>query len=126
MVTRGEVPTLDTVKRALLLENIHPDATTRLAKAGYEVSTESRALSEDELVSAAAGVSLLGIRSSTHVTERVLNHLSGAQGGLVAVYQRFEYLEDRKRALLTWGLHVERLVTDQAKPTNVIPFNQSA
>jgi D-3-phosphoglycerate dehydrogenase / 2-oxoglutarate reductase len=75
------VPTLDTVKRALLLENIHPDATTRLVKAGYEVSTESRALGEDELISAAAGISLLGIRSTTHVTERVL----GALPDLLAV-----------------------------------------
>ncbi len=67
------MPTLDTVKRALLLENIHPDAIARLVKAGYEVSTESRALSEEELISAVAKVSLLGIRSTTHVTERVLD-----------------------------------------------------
>jgi D-3-phosphoglycerate dehydrogenase len=62
----------DTVKRALLLENIHPDATAKLVKAGYEVTTESRALGEDELIDAARGVSLLGIRSQTQVTERVL------------------------------------------------------
>ncbi len=34
--------TLDTTKppmRALLLENIHPDATALLTKAGYEVET---------------------------------------------------------------------------------------
>jgi D-3-phosphoglycerate dehydrogenase len=62
-------------KQALLLENIHPDAAAKLAKAGYEVTTESRALSEDELVDAAQGMSLLGIRSTTHVTERVLASL---------------------------------------------------
>jgi D-3-phosphoglycerate dehydrogenase / 2-oxoglutarate reductase len=65
----------DTVKRALLLENIHPDATARLVKAGYQVSTESRALGEDDLIDAAKGVSLLGIRSQTQVTERVLTVL---------------------------------------------------
>jgi len=43
----------DTVKRALLLENIHPDATAKLVKAGYEVTTESRALGEDDLIDAA-------------------------------------------------------------------------
>ncbi|MBV9382595.1 MAG: phosphoglycerate dehydrogenase [Streptosporangiaceae bacterium] len=58
--------------RALLLENIHPDASARLAKAGYEVETLSRALGEDELAGAVRGVSLLGIRSQTHLTERVL------------------------------------------------------
>jgi D-3-phosphoglycerate dehydrogenase len=71
----------DTVKRALLLENIHPDATARLAKAGYQVTTESRALSEDELIDAARSVTLLGIRSQTQVTERAL----GALPDLLAV-----------------------------------------
>jgi D-3-phosphoglycerate dehydrogenase len=71
-LTAGTVQADDTVKRALLLENIHPDATTRLAKAGYQVTTESRALGEDELIDAAQGFSLLGIRSQTQVTERVL------------------------------------------------------
>ncbi len=72
---QGEVRTLDTRRRpvrALLLENIHPDATARLAKAGYEVETAPRALSEDELIGALPGVGLLGIRSGTQVTERVL------------------------------------------------------
>jgi D-3-phosphoglycerate dehydrogenase / 2-oxoglutarate reductase len=71
-VSRGEVLTLDTLNRALLLENIHPDATARLTKAGYEVRTMPRALGEDELIEALRGFSLLGIRSQTQVTERVL------------------------------------------------------
>jgi D-3-phosphoglycerate dehydrogenase / 2-oxoglutarate reductase len=70
-VSRGEVLTLETPKRALLLENIHPDATARLTKAGYEVQTVTRALGEDELIQALQGISLLGIRSQTHITERV-------------------------------------------------------
>ncbi|HEY1698628.1 MAG TPA: phosphoglycerate dehydrogenase [Trebonia sp.] len=69
--------TLDTPKRALLLENIHPDATARLTKAGYEVQTMSRALGEDELISSLPGFSLLGIRSQTHITDRVLESAPG-------------------------------------------------
>ena len=70
---RGEeVLTLDTLNRALLLENIHPDATARLTKAGYQVETLPRALGEAELIEAVQGVSLLGIRSQTQVTDRVL------------------------------------------------------
>ena len=38
-----------------------------------------------------------------HVIERVLNHVSGAQGGLVGVYQRHEYREERRRAAIAWG-----------------------
>jgi D-3-phosphoglycerate dehydrogenase / 2-oxoglutarate reductase len=58
--------------RALLLENIHPDASIRLAKEGYQVETVPRALGEDELIEAVRDVHLLGIRSGTQVTERVL------------------------------------------------------
>ncbi|HEX4831463.1 MAG TPA: phosphoglycerate dehydrogenase [Trebonia sp.] len=71
----GDSVVRDAVKRALLLENIHPDATARLVKAGYQVETESRSLGEDELIEAARNVSLLGIRSQTQVTERVLESL---------------------------------------------------
>jgi D-3-phosphoglycerate dehydrogenase len=59
--------------RALLAENIHPDASARLAKEGYQVESLPRALGEDELIEALRGVSLLGIRSGTHVTRRVLD-----------------------------------------------------
>ncbi len=59
--------------RALLVENIHPDASARLAKEGYEVSALPRALGEDELIDALRGVRLLGIRSGTQVTARVLD-----------------------------------------------------
>jgi len=59
--------------RALLLENIHPGAAARLIKDGYQVETAARALDEDELIGAIGGVHLLGIRSGTHVTERVLD-----------------------------------------------------
>jgi len=59
--------------KALLLENIHPDASARLAKEGYQVDTLARALGEDELIEAIAGVNLLGIRSGTQITERVLD-----------------------------------------------------
>jgi D-3-phosphoglycerate dehydrogenase / 2-oxoglutarate reductase len=58
--------------RVLLLEQIHPDAVELLRSAGFEVSALDRALDEDELVQAIGGVQLLGIRSKTQVTDRVL------------------------------------------------------
>jgi D-3-phosphoglycerate dehydrogenase len=81
MFRREEVLTLDTLTRALLLENIHPDASARLTKAGFAVETRPRALGEDELIEAVRGFSLLGIRSQTQVTERVL----AASPGLLAI-----------------------------------------
>jgi D-3-phosphoglycerate dehydrogenase / 2-oxoglutarate reductase len=58
--------------RALLLENIHSDAAELLRASGHDVETRSGALDEPELVSALEGVDLLGIRSTTFVTEKVL------------------------------------------------------
>jgi D-3-phosphoglycerate dehydrogenase len=59
--------------RVLLLEQIHPAAEEILSSAGFEVEAVARALDEDELVQRISGVSLLGIRSKTHVTQRVLD-----------------------------------------------------
>ena len=59
--------------RALLLENLHPLASTLLAEAGIEVETRSSAMDEAELVEALDGVDLLGIRSKTEVTAKVLD-----------------------------------------------------
>jgi D-3-phosphoglycerate dehydrogenase len=58
--------------RALLLENIHPNAVRRFEAAGWEVETASRALGEGELADRLGGVSALGIRSRTHLSETVL------------------------------------------------------
>ncbi|MEZ6028345.1 MAG: site-specific integrase [Hyphomonadaceae bacterium] len=45
-----------------------------------------------------------------HVVERVLNHVAGSTtGGLIAVYQRHEYLAERREALEAWGTHLKAL-----------------
>ena len=59
--------------RVLLLEQIHPDAEEILRSAGFDVESVSRALDEDELIERLPGVTLLGLRSKTHVTARVLD-----------------------------------------------------
>ncbi|UJP38752.1 phosphoglycerate dehydrogenase [Cellulomonas palmilytica] len=58
--------------KALLLENLHPQARTILESAGFDVTTRTGALDESELVDALRGVHLLGIRSKTQVTADVL------------------------------------------------------
>lgn len=58
--------------RALLLENVHPISAEILRRAGYEVETRAGALDEDELIAALQGVEVLGIRSKTQVTRRVI------------------------------------------------------
>jgi D-3-phosphoglycerate dehydrogenase len=58
--------------RALLLENVHPDAVTLLTDADISVDVVDKALGEPELVAALDGVQLLGIRSKTDVTAAAL------------------------------------------------------
>ncbi|KFI53911.1 phosphoglycerate dehydrogenase [Bifidobacterium biavatii] len=59
--------------KALLLENIHPFAAKSLRDHGFEVETLKGALGEDELIEALDGVDLLGIRSKTSVTRKVID-----------------------------------------------------
>ena len=54
--------------KALLLENIHPDAIRLLEETGLEIVHQRSALSEADLTAALPGVALLGIRSKTRVT----------------------------------------------------------
>ena len=58
--------------KILLLENVHPDAFTKLSTDGFSVETVSKSLSEDELIAKIKDVHVLGIRSKTNVTERVV------------------------------------------------------
>lgn len=58
----------------LLLENVHPVAVELLKSEGFSVETYHGALSEDELCEKIKNVSVLGIRSKTQVTPRVLEH----------------------------------------------------
>jgi integrase len=64
----------------------------------------------------ASGMQKLGIR--VEVVEQVLNHRSGTFGGIVGVYQRFDYLDEKRDALQRWANHVEQLVT--GKPATVV------
>lgn len=67
--------------RALLLENLHPKASEILGGAGIDVETHGGAMDEDELIAALDGVELLGLRSKTQLTERVIE----ASPSLIAV-----------------------------------------
>ena len=59
--------------KVLLLENISDAAVRELESAGYaNIERVSGALSEDELIKKVSGVHLLGIRSKTRVTQRVI------------------------------------------------------
>ena len=56
----------------------------------------------------ATGLARLGI--PVRVTEAVLNHVSGTGGGIVAVYQRHDYADEKRKALEAWARFVLSLV----------------
>jgi D-3-phosphoglycerate dehydrogenase len=58
--------------RALLAENIHPNAVEVLESAGLAVESITHAMGEDELAERLQGTSFLGIRSGTHVSAEAL------------------------------------------------------
>ncbi|MDX1428020.1 MAG: phosphoglycerate dehydrogenase, partial [Salegentibacter mishustinae] len=58
----------------LLLENVHQDAVDIMKKEGYNVSIHPGAMDEDELCEKIKDVSVIGIRSKTHLTEKVLEN----------------------------------------------------
>jgi D-3-phosphoglycerate dehydrogenase / 2-oxoglutarate reductase len=58
----------------LLLENVHPVALSLLKAEGFNVETYHAAMTEEELCQKIKNVSVLGIRSKTQVTAKVLEN----------------------------------------------------
>jgi integrase len=68
-----------------------------------------------------SGMARLGV--APHVADKVLNHQSGTISGVAAVYQRHEFLAERRKALEMWGAHVERITQ---KATDCEPLRRVA
>jgi integrase len=66
---------------------------------------------------AASGMARLGI--NLPVIEKVINHASGSFAGIVGVYQRHSFADEKRRALDTWAAFVVALVSDSPRQ-NVI------
>ncbi len=60
--------------KVLLLENVHPAGVALLENEGFSVEVYPAGLDEDELCEKIKGVSILGIRSKTQVTRKVIEN----------------------------------------------------
>ncbi|WP_421869066.1 phosphoglycerate dehydrogenase [Marinoscillum sp.] len=58
----------------LLLENIHEHGVRKLQEEGYNVKVHPAGMDEDELCEAIKDVSIIGIRSKTQITKKVLDN----------------------------------------------------
>ena len=59
------------------------------------------------------------LRIAPHVVEAVVNHISGSKGGVAGVYNRAEYLPERRRALDAWADYLMRHV-GEVETDNVV------
>ncbi len=61
----------------------------------------------------ATGLQRLGVRFE--VTEAVLNHISGAKGGVAGIYQRHDWLDEKQAALEGWATHLGQSLVGQER-----------
>ncbi len=72
--------------------------------------------------SVATGLQRLGVDLQT--IEAVLAHTSGSRAGIVAVYQRHSFDDEKRVALARWGAHIDGLLS--GTPANVTPLRVEA
>lgn len=71
----------------------------------------------------ATGLQRLGV--GFEVTEAVLNHISGAKGGVAGIYQRHDWKDEKRSALNAWARHVAEIV-EPTRGDNVVPLHAIA
>jgi integrase len=71
----------------------------------------------------ATGLQRLGVR--LEVTEAVLNHLSGSRAGVVGIYQRHDWAEEKRAALDAWSAHLLAVVEGRLTAGKVLPFDRA-
>jgi integrase len=59
----------------------------------------------------ASGLAAQGV--SLPVVEKLLNHVSGSFGGIVSVYQRYDFKPEMQSAIAKWEQHLESLFADR-------------
>lgn len=74
-----------------------------------------------------AGVTALAdMGFAPHVCDRLLNHITGSIQGVAAVYQRAEFLAERKAALEVWAKFVLGAAETGAAASNVVTLSARA
>jgi hypothetical protein len=72
----------------------------------------------------ATGLQRLGVR--LEVTEAVLNHLSGSRAGVVGIYQRHDWADEKRAALDAWSAHLLAAAQGKLVAGKVLPFSRPA
>ena len=99
LTTNGEAPSSNYAKNKHRLDALLPDDMTpwRL---------------HDLRRTAASGMARLGV--NLPIIEKVLNHSSGSFAGIVGVYQKHTFADEKRQALQNWGAFVDELVSGRS------------
>jgi integrase len=58
-----------------------------------------------------AATGMASLRIPPHIVEAVLNHKSGTVSGVAAVYNRFDYADEKRAALEAWASKMQSLLS---------------
>jgi integrase len=72
----------------------------------------------------ATGLQRLGVR--LEATEAALNHLSGSRAGIVGIYQRHDWAEEKRAALDAWSAHLLAASEGRLPSGKVLPFSRTS
>jgi integrase len=92
-------------------------------QAGDEAAPIPRWTFHDIRRSVATNLQKLGVR--LEVTESCLNHTSGSRAGIVGIYQRHDWAEEKRTALQAWARKLEEIVSGK-KADNVVELQARA
>jgi integrase len=90
-----------------VLELMRNDPVLRDAEPS-KIDASARWTFHDVRRTCATGMARLGV--NLPVIEKILNHTSGSFGGIVGIYQRHSFSEEKRAALETWCRFIMRLV----------------
>lgn len=120
-------------RRGYVLTTTSRTAVSGISKAKAALDATIASMHEGEAIAqwrlhdirrtVATGLQRLGVRFE--VTEAVLNHVSGAKGGVAGVYQRHDWADEKRSALDAWATLVRTLVSG-ADQTNVVQLEVRA
>jgi integrase len=60
------------------------------------------------------------LKIAPHIVDRILNHVTGVVKRVAKIYNRAEYLDERREALEKWARYVDGFVS--GSPSNVVPI----
>lgn len=113
--TTGASPVSGFTRAKARIDRLMAEAANRDLPEGAEALVIRPFTIHDLRRTAATGMA--GLRVPPHVVEAVLNHRSGTRRGIAGVYNRFDYVEEKRQALEGWACAVKQLAEDG--PSNV-------